>query len=142
MGRASRNLSPGRILFDWLTLGKEPFRCPWRLAKRFADNKLRGTFPPKSAELSKRHGKPAFRPGQAPTPTAAGGRLCLQPQQLRGPCGALRTPWPGAPEGAGSLGEWLEQLRQHWLVCVSFGSALPKVQATVNRAVGTHKLVQ
>ena len=85
VGRASRNLSPGRILFDWLTLGKEPFRSPWRLAKRFADNKLRGTFPPKSAELSKKHGKSAFRPGQAPTPTAAGGRLCLQPQQLRSP---------------------------------------------------------
>lgn len=67
VGRASRNLSPGRILFDWLTLGKEPFRSPWRLAKRFADNKLRGTFPPKSAELSKKHGKPACGPGQAPT---------------------------------------------------------------------------
>lgn len=73
----------------------------------FADNKLRGTFPPKSAELSKEHGKPAFGPAQAPTPTAAGGRLCLQPQQLRVPSGPLRTPWPVASEGTGSFGKWL-----------------------------------
>ena len=107
MGRASRNLSPRRILFDWLILGKKPIRNPWRLAKMFADNKLRGTFPPKSAELSKEHGKPAFGPGQAPTRTAAGGRLCLQPQQLRVPSGPLRTPWPVASEGTGSFGKWL-----------------------------------
>ena len=34
----------------------------------FADNKLRGTFPPKSAELSKEHGKPAFGQVRHPPP--------------------------------------------------------------------------
>lgn len=47
------------IFIDWLTLERNLYEIPGVLAKRFKQQQTERHFPTKTAEISKKHGKPA-----------------------------------------------------------------------------------